>query len=115
MALSNPLHDIPVILTEEIQVSVNCIMVQMMYLMPPTMLLTSSRIWTHFSIKRQPLPSARTSFGNFEWQVVDFTLTTTEGTSTIPHCRVTIPVQCGDGIEVLALKLQMGGLPLLVY
>ena len=34
--------------------------------------------------------------------------------STIPHHRVTPPVHCGDDVEVLALKLQMGSLPLLV-
>ncbi|XP_063854131.1 uncharacterized protein LOC135096523 [Scylla paramamosain] len=63
---------------------------------------------------------------DFEWRVAGYTLhslPTAEGTrgcaalvrSTIPHRRVAAPVNCGDGVEVLALELQVGSLPLLVY
>ncbi|KAK4307365.1 hypothetical protein Pmani_020884 [Petrolisthes manimaculis] len=63
---------------------------------------------------------------DFEWRVAGYTLhmlPSLEGTrgcatlvrSTIPHRRVPAPVHCGDGVEVLALELQVGGLLLLVY
>ncbi len=63
---------------------------------------------------------------DFEWRVAGYTLhsfPTAEGTrgcaalvrNTIPHRRVAAPVNCGDGVEVLALELQVGSLPLLVY
>ncbi|KAK4318865.1 hypothetical protein Pmani_010187 [Petrolisthes manimaculis] len=63
---------------------------------------------------------------DFEWRVAGYTphmLPSLEGTrgcatlvrSTIPHHRVPAPVHCGDGVEVLALELQVGGLLLLVY
>ena len=29
--------------------------------------------------------------------------------SFIPHCRMTNPVHCGDGVEALAVELQVGG------
>ena len=62
----------------------------------------------------------------FEWRVAGYTLHSlhaTEGTrgcaalvrSTIPHHRVASPVHCGDNVEVLALKMQVGGRPLLLY
>ncbi|KAG0713960.1 putative RNA-directed DNA polymerase from transposon X-element [Chionoecetes opilio] len=35
--------------------------------------------------------------------------------SSLPHHRITDPVQCGEGVEVLAVQLQLAGLPLLVY
>ena len=61
---------------------------------------------------------------DFEWRVAGYTLHSlpvAEGVrgcaalvrNTIPHHRVAAPVHCGDGVEVLALELQMGSL--LVY
>ncbi|XP_063887725.1 uncharacterized protein LOC135115154 [Scylla paramamosain] len=61
---------------------------------------------------------------DFEWRVAGYTphsLPTAEDTrgcaalvrNTIPHRRVAAPVNCGDGVEVLALELQEGSLPLL--
>ena len=63
---------------------------------------------------------------DFEWRVAGYTLHSlpaAEGTrgcaalvrSAIPHRRVPSPVHCGDGVEVLALELQVGGLPLMMY
>ncbi|XP_076046411.1 uncharacterized protein LOC143028348 [Oratosquilla oratoria] len=63
---------------------------------------------------------------DFEWRVAGYSLHSlpaTENTrgcaalvrSTIPHRRVSAPVDCGEGVEVLALELQVGGIPLLVY
>ncbi|XP_076039453.1 uncharacterized protein LOC143024524 [Oratosquilla oratoria] len=63
---------------------------------------------------------------DFEWRVAGYSLHSlpaTENTrgcaalvkSTIPHRRVSAPVHCGEGVEVLALELQVGGIPLLVY
>ncbi|XP_076058576.1 uncharacterized protein LOC143035595 [Oratosquilla oratoria] len=63
---------------------------------------------------------------DFEWRVAGYSLLSlpaTENTrgctalvrSTIPHRRVSAPVHCREGVEVLALELQVGGIPLLVY
>lgn len=63
---------------------------------------------------------------DFEWRVAGYTLhllPAAEGSrgcaalvrTTIPHHRVAIPVHCGDGVEVLALELLVGGLKLQVY
>ncbi|XP_050704464.1 uncharacterized protein LOC126989887 [Eriocheir sinensis] len=35
--------------------------------------------------------------------------------SAIPHRRITAPVHCGDGVETLAVELQLGALSLTVY
>ena len=63
----------------------------------------------------------------FEWRVAGYTLHSLPAgdgngrgcaaliRSTIPHNRIAAPVHCGDGVEVLALELQLGPLPLMVY
>ena len=62
----------------------------------------------------------------FVWRVAGYTLHSlpaADGTrgcavlvrSAIPHSRVAAPVPCGDGVEVMALELHVGGLRLLVY
>ena len=64
---------------------------------------------------------------DFGWRVAGYTFhslpATEEGgrgcatliRSSIPHRRITDPVPCGDGVEVLALELQLGPLLLPVY
>ena len=64
---------------------------------------------------------------NFEWRVAGYTLhslaATPEGgrgcaalvRNTIPHRRIPHPVYCGDGVEVLALELHVGGGLLNIY
>ena len=63
----------------------------------------------------------------FHWRVAGYTLhslpTTVGGAhgcamlvrSSIPHHRTTNPVYCGDGVEVLAVELQVGGRWFSVY
>ena len=64
---------------------------------------------------------------DFEWRVAGYTyhsLPPTEGGGrgcgtlvrrTIPHRRIAQPVDCGNGVEVLALELHLGELVLPVY
>ncbi|XP_050709221.1 uncharacterized protein LOC126994012 [Eriocheir sinensis] len=64
---------------------------------------------------------------DFQWRVAGFTLhslpATAEGSrgclalvrSGIPHRRILNPVQCGDGVEVMALELHVGGLLVHAY
>ncbi|XP_076041806.1 uncharacterized protein LOC143025691 [Oratosquilla oratoria] len=83
--------------------------------------ISSSRLLMEVEDSEETLTRA-----DFEWRVAGYSLHSlpaTENTrgcaalvrSTIPHRRVSAPVHCGEGVEVLALELQVGGIPLLVY
>ncbi|XP_050717435.1 uncharacterized protein LOC126999146 [Eriocheir sinensis] len=64
---------------------------------------------------------------DFTWRVAGYTLHSLSATgeggrgcvtlvkSAIPHRRITAPMHCGDGVETLAVKLQLGALSLTVY
>ncbi|KAG0721585.1 hypothetical protein GWK47_046198 [Chionoecetes opilio] len=74
----------------------------------------------------QPLPETLTP-EHFEWRIAGYTVHSLscgeDGRrgcvvvvrSALPHRRIEDPVDCGEGVEVMAVQLELPGLPLTVY